>query len=176
MPLGFWLATFPRPITVSKEMHKISTISFEFDTVNPEKNLWRFITIPFAAKLVSMDCVHLSPHLMFDLKYWLMTVLYRTTDVNFSLCLLFKKYTIYFIIIFFIHYLKSIKKFDFIPCSEYTRSRLLCWTGWTVIYNKIRCSFYFSPNSTSGDHLLKLKLIMIKIYLLKLKVFPFLCI
>jgi hypothetical protein len=153
-------------------MHKLSTISFVFDTVKPEKNLWRFITICQAC-LYGL-CIHFPHHLMFDLKYWLMTVLYRTTDVNFSLCLPFKIYTIYFIIKFFIHYLKSIKKF--IPCSEYMRSRLLCWTGWTVILNKIRYSFYFSPNSTSGDHLLKLKLIMIKIYLLKLKIFPFLCI
>jgi hypothetical protein len=60
MPLGFWLATFPRPITVIKEMRKISTISFVFDTVNPEKNLCRFIMIPFAVKLVSMDLVQPS--------------------------------------------------------------------------------------------------------------------
>jgi hypothetical protein len=142
-------------------MHKLSTISFVFDTVKPEKNLWRFITICQAC-LYGL-CIHFPHHLMFDLKYWLMTVLYRTTDVNFSLCLPFKIYTIYFII-------------KFIPCSEYTRCRLLCWTGWTVILNKIRYSFYFSPNSTSGDHLLKLKFIMIKIDLLKFKGFSFLCV
>jgi hypothetical protein len=51
---------FPRPITVIKEMLKISTISFVFDTVNPEKNLCRFIMIPLAVKLVSMDLVQPS--------------------------------------------------------------------------------------------------------------------